>query len=675
MHRSWRVVGPLLPAIWLMLFAIELGNFHRGVGALQTIARHGLLFGVLAAALPVVDRRVLLPLACIWGAASASLIFSPIPRAGLTFVPMLPAFLVLPWAVAWLWRDSGALQLGLRGVLWALTGVAGWALFSWQLMETPGASLPLGHHNLLATWLVTLLPLATLVSRVGRWTAASAAVVGLVALLATSSLTGLLAFLSAGLFGLAVAARTGAWRQSRGGIFGFRVAAALLLLVVAVWAIVGTGRLADLGAGRDPSVTARLTYMQAAWRGALERPLTGWGAGALRWTFGESLRPIPGVHPPGQVVADAHNLPLQALYELGFPACFALVGAGLVVWRRSRRRHGGEENRDLDRAAAAGLLAFFVASLGGLDLSVTALPVAAVVVFGARLAAHGPWQGFDSRSAFFAAASLAVGLLLWQIPRDLAQFHYDRAVQAEESAEQLLRLRRAVELDPGQPLYGWRLAIQESGQPVDTPVSGRLLATSAAESARGLSALWLSAGDAQASRGELLDARQSYIKACDLDPLGALAAFRLATLPASAFDGDEAVAVEHAVRALLAEPNLLAATGWPSSRLAGAIESLLDLDGVDPGWREAVAETFLVLAEESAPDPTTVDLGLRVDAVAGESMSLFAFRRRPWPAVVGRIELRRAALEKIDLPPASTLALTDPAVFAPGCRLPMEPAP
>ena len=69
--------------------------------------------------------------------------------------------------------------------------VAAWALVAWRWFETPGASLPLGHHNLLAAWLVAPLPLAVLPWReggAGRWLALVAGLLALAALVATRSL-------------------------------------------------------------------------------------------------------------------------------------------------------------------------------------------------------------------------------------------------------------------------------------------------------------------------------------------------------------------------------------------------------------------------------------------------------------------------------------------------------
>src|SRR6185503_20674446 len=84
-------------------------------------------------------------------------------------------------------------------------------------------------------------------------------------------------------------------------------------------------------------------------------------------------------------------------------------------------------------------------------------------------------------------------------------------------------------------------------------------------------------------------------RACDLDPLGALAPFRLMTLAR----GEHQAAVAGA-RALLAEPRLAAALEWEGrdALYRGAIDEIRGWPGVASNWR---FKTVSVLA--SLPTP------------------------------------------------------------------------
>ncbi|MEO1087323.1 MAG: hypothetical protein AAFY88_24060, partial [Acidobacteriota bacterium] len=189
----------------------------------------------------------------------------------------------------------------------------------------------------------------------------------------------------------------------------------------------------------------------------------------------------------------------------------------------------------------------------------------------------------------------------------------------------------------------------------------------AAEAARGVAALWLRAGERAFAAGEDEAARRAYRRACDLDRLGAVAPLRLALL-----DPGDAVAPTLAGRALAAEPRLLAFTEWPPGLVEAAVQTVLDVDGLDPGWRLALADAAERVASRRAVadfESSPARLGLRMDRTDAESLSLFTFRRRPWPMLLASLELERGLLPEIDLPSAARLELTAPSVFAQGCRL------
>ena len=64
---------------------------------------------------------------------------------------------------------------------------------------------------------------------------------------------------------------------------------------------------------------ARLSYWQAAWQGFAARPLWGWGQGEFAEVYRSSWPAQRRLH---EVPENAHNLPLQILFERG------LVGLG-----------------------------------------------------------------------------------------------------------------------------------------------------------------------------------------------------------------------------------------------------------------------------------------------------------------------------------------------------------
>ncbi|MEO1368191.1 MAG: O-antigen ligase family protein, partial [Acidobacteriota bacterium] len=306
----------LLPALLVLAFAAELGTFYGAAGGVQALVGHGALGLVLAFTLPGVPVRALGPLALAWAALALSVALSPVPRAGVAALSLAPAFWLIPAWVAALWAGPAARRLGLRGLVWSLGAVAGGALAAWRIYETPGASLPLGHHNLLASWLVALLPLALLGRLVGRVTAGAAGVLGVAALAATGSLAGAVGLASAAsvwVIGEALRKRN----EERSAVRRRWLGGAAFVALGAAALALGSGRLRAVLAGEDLSLRARWGYVEAAVRGFLERPFFGWGAGSTRWTLAEHLRPTPGVHPPGEVVAHVHSLPVQTLYELG----------------------------------------------------------------------------------------------------------------------------------------------------------------------------------------------------------------------------------------------------------------------------------------------------------------------------------------------------------------------
>ncbi len=630
---------PHLPAALLLLFSGWSGTFFEGAGGGWALAGHLALLafvGVFGRLWPDplrLGRGGRLLLLALGASAMASFWASPVPRAGRLGILLLPAFLMVPSAVAACWSSAEARRLGLHSLSLVVTGVAIWSLAGWWHLETPGASFPLGHHNLLASWLLALLPLAAMPWRDGgawRAVAAVAGLTGLASLLATRSLG---AVAAAGVVAAAVAAR------SRRGRWGLLVAALLLAPQAP--------RISGILSGSDLSAVARWEYLAAGWRGLTERPALGWGPGAARWTLAEHLRPIPGVHPPDQVVADVHSLPLQLGYELGWSGLLLACGVALAFLRRRSE----VADPGLRRAALLGLAAVALIGCASRPLAAPAVPLAAMIAAGAMLAAERRPRERSWRGVTALTAALLAALVL---PLDLAHVAYDRAVAAGGGDEQQRHLRRAAELDPDFPLYAARLARLETEiRPADPEAARRALA--AAESGRGVAGLWLSAGILGQDAGEAWS-REALTRACSLSPLGAIAPFRL-TLG----EDPEAKRGEWAARALLAEPLLMAAVAWRDHGplLDAAAAALEGTGGVDAGWLGWLEENLHARPAAGR----TRRLGLEMDGDVATSASLYAFRRRPWPAVLAEVEIYEAVLERVEPGTAATLGRAAPDVF------------
>jgi hypothetical protein len=209
----------LVPALLAALYAAWCGNLLGGVtaaGSTTALAVMLLTLGVFAGPwrdpLRLGRAGRLAPLG-LWIAVAASAWLSPVPRAGLEAVVLLPAYLCLPGAVARCWEGEAARRLGVRGMAAVVALLAAWALIA-ELTGGESASAaaaalavaprgpspglgttlaPLGHHTLLATWLATLLPLALLPLRektAWRWLGAGAGALGIAGVLVGRSLAG-----------------------------------------------------------------------------------------------------------------------------------------------------------------------------------------------------------------------------------------------------------------------------------------------------------------------------------------------------------------------------------------------------------------------------------------------------------------------------------------------------
>jgi O-antigen ligase len=682
------IFPPFLPALLLALLASWCGTLQGGATAAGGTAAVALLLAMSATTAttgtpwrdPLALGRAgrLLPLA-LWLWVALSWWASPVRRAGTVGLILLPAFLLLPAALARCWREERDRRIGLRALAGVVAGVALWALGDEILFGASRAAMPLGHHTLLAFWLVTLAPIAALPAReTGRWRflGLGAGIVAVAAVLASRSLLGIVGLVAEGVVGVALARKRRAGLPSPGegragdgrgaGGEGHRRLAGLgLLLLLALAAILQAPRLAGILSGRDVSARARSVYWAAGWQGFLARPIQGWGPGAAAWTNARFLRPVPGVNPPGETVGELHSLPLQMADELGVPGLLlALAVAGLFLVRRACAvRRAADPGLLL--ASVLGLGGAGVAALGTANLAVAALPWAVGTAAGGALAAvehgrtrtgtdlHGRWEEWWARGAVRLYALIAVLALT---PGIVAQWWYDHALAAESAgrrAEAVRALDRAVRLDPAFPLYRMRLALLRN-EPE--------LALRAAEDGGDVAALWTVAGIlGQAAQRPWAPA--ALERACADDPLSPFPPFfRMQADPRAAGAG------RAGARALLAAPELAAAVVWEGREelYATALREVRAWPGIDPGWKEAflsVAEIPAIAPPDRRGEPQWI--ALTFDTDPRESISVPLFRRRPWPTRWPLVPVRRGLLERLALPAPTTLATTGHEAFSP----------
>jgi O-antigen ligase len=653
----------LLPALLLALFGAWCGTFAWGAAAPASTAAAVLLLGTLAwigapwrDPLRLGTAGRLLP-AALWIAAAASAWASPVPRAGRVAILMLPAFLGLPAAMASCWRREADRRRGLRALAVVVAGVALWSLADWWFLGSPRPAMPLGHHNLLAAWLVILLPLAVLPAREpGPWRLAGLAAgsSALLAILASRSLAGFVALALVALAGFA--GRAGE-RQRR----WWAVLLALALLV----SFLQLPRLLRVASGQDPSARARSTYLAAGWKGFAARPMLGWGPGSAAWTAAAFLDPVPGVNPRGEAVGELHSLPVQLAYELGLTGLLlSFAVPALFFLRRMGERQEGRDPALL----AAGLLGLgggAVAAFGSGALAVTALPVAAVVAAGAALAGSG--RGKARPESPWPVRGYAMLALLALVPLARAHWHYDRAVAADvanDGPRAEAELAEAMRLDLDFPLYPARLALLLNRRAGANPVAAAELALRGAGKGRAVPSLWTIAGilGYTAQRPWAGDALE---KACRLDPFNPLPPFyQMLNRPG----GPDAAA--YGAHALLAEPRLAAAIFWERHPplLGSTLKAIEAWPGVDAGWKQALIAAAAGVASTAVPpgsNPAPVDsLPLVLDTVEAETISLPVFRRRQWPARWRLVQVRSEVLARVNLPPAAAAPGTSALAFA-----------
>jgi O-antigen ligase len=677
---------PLLPPLLLACFVFWSGTFPGAAAFPSAPVGQGLVLAAALLGAAAWRDPLRLGSAGRWlvgallAAVALSLWASPVARAGRVGVVLLPAFLLLAPFVARCWSTERRREIGLMAWSAVVAVTAIWAVAEQMRQATSRAAMPLGHHNLLAAFLVITLPLTVPALRrrgAGRGLALLAIVSGVVALVETRSFLGGAA--------LALVALAGATRFERARHLVLGLALLGLALLVP--------RAAAIVRGADSSASARQVYLRAGWQGASERPISGWGPGSTPWTLAEHLRPLPGVNPAGEVVGEMHSLPLALAYELGFVGlALAIAIAGLFLLRRWRGRRAASD-RALVEAGLAGVAGFLLTALGGAQLSVTALPLAAALAAGAALAGE---RGAQERVAQplpegrrrpfvrpglvgWIYAGVAVLLLL---PLARAQALYEAAARVRVRDKAAPLMARAMALDPQFALYRARWAWS-----AEAPVGERALAAiAAARAAPGVAALWLRAGALALEAGRTDLAREASERALALDPLGGFAAFQLATLGVAADDTGASGSIaassardlaDCAARALLAEPRLAAATAWrgrdPLRR--EALGRLEHWPGIDAGWRVEMMKQAAGAAPQpprvGAPGGDEVELAAQIDTTPALAVSLHLFRRSPWPADVARIRVERAGVRRMKVPSAAAMRESSAGAFPRGRCAPL----
>ncbi|HYN22706.1 MAG TPA: O-antigen ligase family protein, partial [Thermoanaerobaculia bacterium] len=323
----------LLPPALLLLFGAWCGTFAGSASFAGSTVGAAAMLGMVAAFGAI--RRFFLASA-LWAAAAISAWSSPVPRASWMVLLLLPAFLLLPGAVARCWSRERDRRIGLRALATVTLGVSLWALIDYSVRDLPRVAMPLGQHNLLAAWLVILLPFSLLVARepgLWRWMGLASVLLSAATILATRSLAGNVALAGEALLALVWFGRSRrSWKL------------ALVVVAAGLGLFSQRARIAGLLTGQDLSFQGRAVYWEGAWEGFLARPLLGWGPGSAAWTASAFFDPVPGVTPWGESIFELHSLPLHLAYELGTLGLAASLGlAGAFAVRRFAELRSAED--------------------------------------------------------------------------------------------------------------------------------------------------------------------------------------------------------------------------------------------------------------------------------------------------------------------------------------------
>ncbi len=505
-------------------------------------------------------------------------------------------------------------------------------LYAYARGWTPRVAAPLGHHNYMAGFLLLHLPPAwaragAAHSRGARLVGYGAAAVLAIAIVFTGSLAGV-----AVLGTLAVvAARSGAYAPGRR-------AAAILLAAIAVVSgallfrysgspVIGAlrQRIAGIvGERRDPSLSLenRVRYARAGVAMAAARPLAGFGLASVPLVSSGFRRQTPGLAPPGELLRQLHNLPVNLLAETGLLGLAAAVLLAFAALRPGAYAPGG---RGRTAAAAIAVWAYLVFALNDYQLDVPAIlfPLAIMAALAVENPAHSDPAPAPRRLALAFLLLLAVGGALLFTRSAVAHYLYQRGDAA-----------RAAAWDSHCGFYA-----MQAGRHVDAAREMPDVVPAAAL-----------AGGALVEAGQYGRSLEWLERAAALDHYNSLAHFHLGR--ARLRTGDRSGAIESFSMSLLAQPATVFAEAWQQSperevyteSLERAIDKLYELAAFYPRsgpwrrWNELGA--YLVGRRGLLPQgPYRVLFFELVDRDLAVNHSLIAFRRMAPPARVAPVVL------------------------------------
>ncbi len=118
---------------------------------------------------------------------------------------------------------------------------------------------------------------------------------------------------------------------------------------------------------------------------------------------------------------------------------------------------------------------------------------------------------------------------------------------------------------------------------------------------------------------------------------------------------------------MLAEPLLLGAVAWRHRQptLRAAVAEIGRLHGVEDGWHAWLEHAWLEQTMDArlGDDGPVRHLAFGMDGGAATSVSLYAFRRRPWPVDLARIEIYESILAAVDPGSAAVWQAAEATVF------------
>ncbi len=657
------------------LVCLLLGTVSGSASWPREAAMNALVVAALAAAFVSAKRQQRWPrvggwfepaLVLLLTASAAGAVGSPCAGRSWRMVVLWAAAAAVFYLVLAAAAESEKFRLGwvlpATGTAAALVGLVVYAAGG-----TPRVAAPLGHHNYMAGFLLLHLPLtaeAAARSRAMRLAWYGAATAQALAIILTGSLAGVcvLAGLAAffGVRRLASALRRGApvCAPGLGGHVGpplqepeqapalrswhaavallFLLAFGLVLLLATRSPVVGGLRnraAAILGERRDPSLSLenRLRHLRTGLAMAADRPWLGWGLGATPFVAAVYREQTPRVMPPGEVLRQLHNLPVNLLAETGALGLAAALMLALgALWARTA-------------PTSLALWAYLLFSVTDyqLDLPAILLPLAVVsgLAAGPKVRSSskiepGPLARWLALGALFSLAATGAVML---VRTSVGHYHYQHGNPA-----------RAALWDAQCGFYAFRLGARDDQLGQAEPARRAYL--EAAERSPDLVPLAAQAGSALAREGQYTEAIAWLERATALDHYFTLAHFHLGR--ARLRLGDRAGAIESFSTSLLVQPATVLAEDWlsPPERdvysesLERALDKLYELaarypmSGPARRWNEL--GSFLAGRRDLLPSgPYRVAFFELLDRDLTVNHSLIVFRRAGAPLAVAPVVL------------------------------------